>query len=144
MRKMRKVFYYLNFGIIWGGFFFLLYLLTVDIFNLTLLKESVFNKLTANIVGYVFVGIGCASISFVYEIKKLPFWSKILIHFLSATLSFFIANYFVKWIPLLSTKAIVGQIIVRTLLFFIIWALFFLYHKWDAKKINDQLKKLQS
>ena len=144
MRKTKKVFYYLNFGVTWGLFFFALYLLTVDFFNLGSLKESVFNNLTANILGYVFVGIGCASISFIYEIKKLPFWSKILIHFICATLSFFIANFFAKWIPLLSIKAIIGQVIVRTILFFVIWAIFFLYHKWDAKKINSKLKKLQS
>lgn len=75
-------------------------------------------------MGAVFVGIACGSTSIVYRIDRLSLGIQILIHFTLGMSGYFLAAFFLGWIPLENKWYMITFIILGVLIFTAIWSIF--------------------
>ncbi|PNZ26792.1 hypothetical protein CD122_07830 [Staphylococcus rostri] len=95
-----------------------------------------------DVFGLYFFGAVCGVLPFVYSIERIPFPIKLLIHFGGSMIAFFTISSINHWIPL-KIEALVSAITSFTLIFLIIWFIFFIINVQKSKKINEKLKGVQ-
>ena len=139
---MKDLIKHLFQGISLGLAFFVSISVLMDyINNGTFLMENwSFTKMA---IGSVIVGIGFSVPALIYKSPKIPYGLQILIHMGIGCSVMLITAFCVGWIPTgLGIKGILISIIIEMISAFIIWFAFSLYYKQEARKINEQIDKL--
>lgn len=140
---LKKIFKYLLYGISWGCTCFVF----VNIIGTMMVGKTFLEPILSNFaqqaLGSIFVGICCASSAVVYTLENLARWKQITIHFAVGLTGYIIAAHKLKWMPAQSLIQSIIFILFAVGIFTIIWYGFYLYNKWDAKKVNDRLKELE-
>lgn len=104
--------------------------------------EAVMADFTHQALGSIIVGIACASPAFVYQIESLSFFWQSLIHFAIGLSVFFLVAFSLNWIPTHSISLIVSVVLLNIAIFTFIWFLFYLYNRFEAKKMNIKINEL--
>jgi hypothetical protein len=102
--------------------------------------ESVFNNFTGNALASGLVGIGCGSGAIVYSFKRLRRRWQIAIHFATGMGTYLPVSFGMGWLPSGSVSLAIGSALFCIAVFSVIWYGFYLYNKFEAKKINERLK----
>lgn len=136
---------YLFWGISWGCLFFVFtcligFLISGEAFILPIAKDFARQAL-----GAVIVGIACGSTSIVYQFEQLSWGAKICIHFVLGMGVFYPTAIYLHWIPFDPDQIAITllQVFLSCCVFAVIWLCFYLYNRSEAKKINNQLRKLE-
>ncbi|MCS4485870.1 DUF3021 domain-containing protein [Staphylococcus americanisciuri] len=95
-----------------------------------------------DVFGVYLFGAICGFLPFVYDIERIPLPVKLLIHFGGSIFGFFIISSINHWVPFKS-EALIGALVIFTLIFLIIWVIFFIIVMQQSKKINTKLKSTQ-
>jgi hypothetical protein len=102
--------------------------------------EAVFSNFTGNALASGLVGIGCGSSAVVYFFERLRRRWQIAIHFALGIGTYLPVSFGMGWLPANSLSLAIGSALFCIAVFSIIWYGFYLYNKFEAKKINERLK----
>ncbi|MEH7346547.1 DUF3021 domain-containing protein [Bacillus sp. JJ1532] len=126
-------------GIFFGGFIAVLYTnLTILFGGLEMIVGSLFLK---NSIGSILCGWFFTVSSMYYENRALKLSQQTIFHFLTVTILYFILALTIGWIPF-TIQSILLTLFISIVTFTICWITFYLYFKNQARRLNDDLKKL--
>ncbi|MEH7126171.1 DUF3021 domain-containing protein [Bacillus sp. JJ1773] len=126
-------------GIFFGGFIAVLYTnLTILFGGLEMIDGSLFLK---NSIGSILCGWFFTVSSMYYENRTLKLSQQTIFHFLTVTILYFILALTIGWIPF-TIQSILLTLFISIVTFTICWITFYLYFKNQARRLNDDLKKL--
>lgn len=101
-------------------------------------------QFTKMVIGCIFTGLGFGVPSVIYSKESLPMPVKVLIHMGTGCAVYTVVAYLVGWI---NRSASLPQIMLAVALqlsaAFLIWALFMIYYRKEAKLINDRIQELK-
>ena len=142
---VKMVIKYLYYGIAWGCTVLVFSCLIGSMFGGEDFLLMVMKDFTKQAIGAMLVGIGCGSVSIVYEFEKLPEAAKRLIHFGVGMGVFYPTALYLGWIPFYPGNILytISQILISCGIFVAIWLCFYLFNRGEAKKINDSLRELE-
>ena len=94
-------------------------------------------------IGCLIVGMGFTIPSLIYEKKNLSIKIQTLIHMSCGFLIYLPVAYYLGWLPVsLGWQVILFTLACAIITAFAIWYGYYLYYKWEAKRINQKLGKL--
>ncbi len=101
-------------------------------------------RFTKMVVGCLLVGLGFGIPSIVYSKDNLPMPIKVIIHMGIGCIVYTVVAYAVGWIGGAATP-IQGLMIaaIQLAVAFIIWFLFMLHYRAEAKRMNDRLQAMK-
>ncbi|SFB35173.1 Protein of unknown function [Acetitomaculum ruminis DSM 5522] len=101
-------------------------------------------RFTKMILGCVLIGLGFGVPTMVYKKDNLPMPIRILIHMGTGCIVYTIVAFFVGW---LGNKTTITQGIIIALIqlgvAFIIWFIFMMHYRAEAKKINEKIQNMK-
>ncbi|KOR80491.1 hypothetical protein AM232_20060 [Bacillus sp. FJAT-21352] len=126
-------------GIFFGGF------IAVLITNLNILFggfEMIDGPLfLKNSIGSVLCGWFFTVSPLYFENRNLKLSQQTILHFLTVTILYLTLALTIGWIPF-NIKNILLTFLISIVVYTIFWVAFYLYFKNQARKLNDDLKKL--
>ena len=126
-------------GIFFGGF------IAVLITNLNILFggfEMIDGPLfLKNSIGSVLCGWFFTVSPLYFENRNLKLSQQTILHFLTVTILYLILALTIGWIPFNITNILL-TFLISIVVYTIFWVAFYLYFKNQARKLNDDLKKL--
>lgn len=126
-------------GIFFGGF------ITVLITNLNILFggfEMIDGPLfLKNSIGSILCGWFFTVSPLYFENRNLRLSQQTILHFLTVTILYLILALTIGWIPF-NIINILLTLLIAIVVYTIFWVAFYLYFKNQARKLNDDLKKL--
>jgi|SRR3954469_1662216 NhaP-type Na+/H+ or K+/H+ antiporter len=126
-------------GISFGGFIAVLITnLNVVIGGFEMIDGSLFLK---NSVGSILCGWFYTVSPMYFENRNLKLHQQTILHFLTVTILYLILALTIRWIPF-NIISILLTLLIATVVYTIIWIAFYLYFKYQARKLNDDLNKL--
>lgn len=126
-------------GISFGGFIAVLITnLNVLIGGFEMIDGSLFLK---NSVGSILCGWFYTVSPMYFENRNLKLHQQTILHFLTVTILYLILALTIGWIPF-NIISILLTLLIATVVYTIIWIAFYLYFKYQARKLNDDLNKL--
>ncbi|WP_338448422.1 DUF3021 domain-containing protein [Niallia oryzisoli] len=126
-------------GMFFGGFITVVYSNVLILFGgFEMLDGSLFVK---NSIGSILCGWFFTVSSMYYENRNLKLYQQTLFHFFTIMILYFIVAITIGWIPF-TIKSILLTLLISIFVFTIFWFAFYLYFKNQARKLNDDLKKL--
>jgi hypothetical protein len=94
-----------------------------------------------NSLGAIFCGWFFSVTPLYFENRKLKLPQQTLLHFLTVIVLFFILALGIGWIPF-NIKSILSMLVMFLIFYGVSWFAFYLYFKNQAKKLNEDLRKL--
>lgn len=142
---MKMIIKYICYGISLGCTFFVFSCLSGFIFGGEEQLSLMLKDFVRQAIGSMIVGIGCGSVSIVYQFEKLSEGVKRLIHFGVGMGVFYPTALYLGWIPFYPERILytIFQILISCGMFVVIWFCFYLFNRGDAKKINNRLRELE-
>jgi len=134
---------YLINGVAWGSLWLVVICVIFDFAYADGLWE-IFENFTTHALGSVIIGIGNATTPIVYEIDRLRRWQQILIHASVGLGTFFVVAFSLGWLPMASPMALAFSLASSVIIFFAIWLGFYLYNKYEVKKLNERISAQNS
>lgn len=142
---VKMVVKYIFYGISWGCTFFTFFCLLTFIFGGEDYLRIIMKDFTRQALGAMFVGIGSASTSIIYQFEKPCEAVKGLIHFGVGMGIFYPTALYLGWIPFHPDKILhmISSFLISCGIFMAIWFCFYLMNREEAKKINNRLRELE-
>ena len=138
---MKKLLKNLLFGIAWGSTIFVISTIIVALSSKDVFIQSN-EQFVKQAIGSLICGIGFYVPSVVYENDKMAMPLKILIHMGTGLIIYFIIAFNVGWVPIsYGIIPMIATILILITISFLIWAMFYLYYKVEAKNINKKIKE---
>lgn len=139
---LKKWLKYLGWGIGWGCTFFVLISLVGSLIAGPAFLAPIVRDYPRHALGAMLTGVCCGSCSIVYTFEKLASWQQIAIHAAVGLGGYFLAAYYLGWMPVQSGWQVAAFAVCGILIFAAIWACFYLYNRREAKKVNERLREL--
>lgn len=135
---MKNILKHIALGIAWGSTIYTLISLGI-LFTIgdKFMEMSAAQAIT-NIFCSFAVGIGYYLPSMVYKSEHLPFPLKVLIHMGIGTFVYVVSACIAGWIPAGGFIVIALSLLIS----FLIWLVFWFYHRNEAKKMQKKLKEI--
>ncbi|MBD3107282.1 DUF3021 domain-containing protein [Bacillus sp. AGMB 02131] len=126
-------------GIFFGGFIAVLITnLSILFGDFVMIDGSLFLK---NSIGSILCGWFFTVSPMYFENRKLNLIWQTVLHFLTVMLLYLILAFSIGWIPF-NIGSILLTILISIAVYAIFWVAFYLYFKNQARKLNEDLKKL--
>ena len=126
-------------GIFFGGFIAVLFTnLNILFGDFEVINGALFMK---NSIGSVLCGWFFTVSPLYFENRNLKLSQQTILHFLTVIILYFILALTIGWIPF-TIKNIMLALLISIAVYTIFWSAFYLYFKNQARKLNDELKKL--
>ena len=135
-----KTFMFRSFiGISFGGFIAVLITNLIVLFGgIEMIDGSLFLK---NSIGSILCGWFYTVSPMYFENRNLKLHQQTVLHFLTVTTLYIILALTIGWIPF-NIISILLTLLIATVVYTIFWIAFYLYFKYQARKLNDDLNKL--
>lgn len=146
MKQIAKlVIRYIIYGISIGCTFFVIMCLSYSVWGGEEILMLICRDFTRQSLGAMVIGIACGSTSMIYQFERPSYLSKILIHFCIGMGVFFPVAIYLGWIPFFSDRIflMILQFLFSCGIFMVIWSCFYLFHRNEAKRINERLRELE-
>ncbi len=126
-------------GIIFGGFLQVI-LVSIGIlwWGAETINADIFLK---NALGMMICSWFFTVTPLYFEGKKWNLLQQTLVHFLTGIILFFTLAFAIGWIPI-SLSVIFKQIVNFFAIYVVSWILFFLYYRYQAKILNEHIKRI--
>lgn len=136
---MLKLFVkHLLYGVAWGCFLFVVYTILYDSFSIELIPYFRDNP-TVHAISFVVLGIGFIGGSIVYEIERLSFALKLVIHLAVGVGLFLIVAFGNGWLSTDNPADIVLNIAFNVFILLVIWIICYIRDKKEVKEINKMI-----
>ena len=135
-----KTFVYRSFmGVIFGGF---LHVLLVGIGILWWGAETINTEIfLKNAIGMIICSWFFTVTPLYFSVEKWNLIQQTILHFLTVIILFFIVAFTIGWIPI-SLPVILMQTLIFLAIYVVSWTLFFLYFRYQARILNENIKRL--
>ncbi len=142
---IKLVIKYILSGISLGCTFFVIMCLSYSIWGEEDILLLISKDFTRQSIGAIIIGVACGSTSIIYQFDRPSYFLKILIHFCVGMGVFYPIAIYLGWIPFYPDRIIftVLQFLSSCGIFVIIWSVFYLFNRNEAKRINKRLKELE-
>lgn len=142
---IKLVIKYILSGISLGCTFFVIMCLSYSIWGEEDILLLISKDFTRQSIGAIIIGVACGSTSIIYQFDRPSYFLKILIHFCVGMGVFYPIAIYLGWIPFYPDRIIftVLQFLSSCGIFVIIWLVFYLFNRNEAKRINKRLKELE-
>jgi len=140
---VKLILKYLLIGIAVGCIFFVGNIIFHDLTNSGQLQYF-FSNFTAYAIGFVFLGIGFFGGAFVYEIERLRFALKSVIHISVGMGVFIIVGFRLNWLTLENSPTLIINIVINLSLLLAIWTVLYIRDKKEIQRINRALAERDS
>ena len=141
---MKKILYYLGYGIAWG----MTFSVVINLIGYFIVGPSFIVNLSTNypqqVLAYALSGIVCASTSIVYTFDNLSYKKQMLIHFSVGVTGYILIAAYAGWIVINNSFMTVLVILFCILGFTIIWFCFYLYYYFEAKLVNKKINEMNT
>lgn len=128
------------FGIFFGGFFaVLLTYSTIYFGNQATLDSSLFVKSS---LGAIFCGWLFSVTPLYFEIRSLNLLQQTALHFFTVMIAYFVIAFGIGWIPQEAMTSVIF-VAVALITYTVIWFAFYLYFKYESKKMNEDLQHIK-
>lgn len=144
MKKLVTFIGYLFSGIAWGCTVMVVVSLVASLAGAETFLVAVVADYPRQAVGAMITGIGFSLPALIYRVEKLNKWQQVGIHFVIGMGVYLPVAFYLGWIPLYSKMTVLVCLSIAIAFFIAIWLCFFLYYRWEAKQMNNQLKKNNS
>ena len=141
---MKKVLYYIYYGISWGFMFFVVSTLIGYLIKGPYFIVEMAPYYGQQVLGYALCGIVCAGSAIVYTFDNISYKKQILIHFSIGITGYVLVGLLFGWISLNYSVRSLLNIIFGIIGFVVIWLCFYLYNYLEAKSINKKIKEKNS
>ena len=94
-----------------------------------------------NSIGYALCGWFFTVSPLYFEIRKLKLSQQTILHFTTVIILYLILALVIGWIPFNMTNILL-TLLISIVVYTIFWIAFYLYFRNQARKLNDELKKL--
>lgn len=139
---VKLVMKFLYRGIAWGCTFFVFFCLLTFYWQGKDFLLAILEYYPRHAVGSMLVGIGYGSTAIVYVWERPSLLIKAGIHFFVGTGIFYCVAFHLAWIPLQPNRYLLLEFLVSCVTFAVMWSVFYLFSRKEAKLINDRLKEL--
>lgn len=129
-------------GIAWGCTFFVFFCLLTFYWQGKDFLFAILEYYPKHAVGSMLVGIGYGSTAIVYVWERPSLLTKAGIHFFVGTGIFYCVAFYLTWIPPQPNRYLILEFLVSCVTFAVIWSVFYLFNRKEARTINDRLKEL--
>jgi len=134
---------HLSYGVAWGCFLFVLYVVLYDSFGIKSIPYFL-DKPTVHAISFVVLGVGFVSSGIVYEIERLGFVLKLIIHIVVGIGVFMLVLLGNGWLSEASPSAIISNVIFNALILFAVWIVSYIRDKKEVREINKMITKKNS
>ncbi len=126
-------------GIIFGGFLQVM-LVSIGILGsgAETIRADMFLK---NAIGMIICSWFFTVTPLYFEVKKWNLLQQTMVHFLTVIILFFTLAFAIGWIPI-SLSGLLKQIMIFLAIYVVSWTLFFLYFRYQAKILNEHIKRI--
>lgn len=140
--SVRTIMKYLLRGILWGCTFFVFFCLFAFYLQGKSFLSAILEDFPKHAAGSMLVGVGYGSTPIVYGWERPSLLAKVGIHFFVGTGMFFGVAFWLSWIPRQSNRDLILEFLVSCLSFAVLWSVFYLFSRKEARAINERLKEL--
>ena len=134
---------HLLYGIGWGCFLFVLYVILYDLFEIKTIPYFL-DKPAVHAISFVALGIGFVSSSIVYEIERLGFAVKLIIHLVVGIGVFMLVLLINGWLSGAHPFVIVSNVVFNALILFVVWIVSYICDKKEVREINKMIMEKNS
>lgn len=139
---MKQLFKKIIAGVAFGCTIFTLMLLFAKAFGGHAFFEMVTNDYITQSLCCIVVATVFTVLGIIYEYDALSYPLQVLIHMGGGLIVYFIVAYFAHWLPI---GAGIGFVLISVVLMiaisFVIWFLFHLYYRYEAKQMNAKISQ---
>lgn len=126
-------------GIFFGAFVStVITILIIYIGGLETINGELFVK---NAIGSVICGWFFTVSPLYFELRKLKLYQQTILHFVTVMVLYLVLAISIGWIPF-NMLSILLTTIIGIVVYGIMWCLFYVYFKQQARKLNDDLNKI--
>ena len=138
---VKLVIKYVLYGISLGCTFFVLMCLSYSLWGGEEILMEIFRDFTRQAAGAMLIGVACGGTAVVYQLDRPSRLMKIMIHFGV----FYPTAVSLGWIPFHPERIgiTVLQFLASCSMFVVIWLCFYLFHRTEARRINERLRELE-
>ncbi|MFD2924305.1 DUF3021 domain-containing protein [Halobacillus naozhouensis] len=137
---MRRFLFRSILGIFFGGFIATLTTIAHIYFGeQSLIDGDLFLK---NSLGFIFCGWLFTVTPLYFEIRSLRLSQQTALHFITVTILYLIFALGIGWIAVDITNILI-YLIIAVITYSIAWLGFYLYFKYECRKLNDDLKHIK-
>ena len=142
---VKLVIKYVLYGISLGCTFFVLMCLSYSLWGGEEILMEIFRDFTRQAVGAMLIGVACGGTAVVYQLDRPSRLMKIMIHFGIGMGVFYPTAVSLGWIPFHPERIgiTVLQFLASCAMFVVIWLCFYLFHRTEARRINERLRELE-
>ena len=137
---IKQVWRYFTFAIGWGSFLMVMNLVFMDLTSSDGLQNFLDNP-TANVIGFIVLGIGFFGTAIVYEIERLSFRLKLVIHLIVGVGLFLLVGFNLGWVFTENPITLILNITIYIGIIFAAWVVFYIRDKNEVQKINKVLEE---
>ena len=139
MKWIKYIFY----GIEYGCTFFVFFLFICEWTGNTAALDAIAQNISIHALGTILVGMGYGTTPIVYTFKKIPWAFQVFIHFAVGIGVLYAVGLYLNWFRFKGNIQILISIFISIAIFFLIWSMFYLYHRGEAKKMNRRLREME-
>lgn len=142
---VKLIISYIFYGISLGCTFFVIMCLSYFIGGGTDALMDIFNDFGRQSVGAMLVGVACGGPAVLYQFDRPSGLWKLIIHFCVGMGIFYPVAIYLGWFPFHPDRILftILQFLFSCGIFMVIWFVFYLFHRNEAKMINKRLKELE-
>ena len=130
-------------GISYGCFYFVANIISYELFDFVLIPH-ILERPTANALSIIMISIGLFGGGIIYEIERLGFALKLVIHIAISVSIFLIVAFHIGWLSTDNPTDIVFNIIFNATIVSAIWVVSYFRDRKRAQKINKMIMRKHS
>lgn len=137
---VKQIWRYFTFAIGWGSFIMALNILFLYFRNTEGFENFISNPLIF-VIGHFIIGLGFFGTAIVYEINRLSFRLKLIIHVIVGIGLFLLVSFNLGWGIVESPTSLMLNIAVYIGVIFVVWVVLYLRDKKEVEEINKTLRE---
>ena len=98
---------------------------------------------TKMVIGCIIVGLGFGLPTIIYKAENIPMPICVLIHMGIGSIIYTIVAFSVGWAGSSNLLNNIVTIIIQLSVAFVIWAMFMLHYRNEAKRMNDRIQEMK-
>ena len=137
---VKQIWRYFTFAIGWGSFIMALNILFLYFRDTEGFEHFMSDPLTF-VIGHFIIGVGFFGTAIVYEINRLSFRLKLIIHVIVGIGLFLLVSFKFGWGIVESPASLIQNVVAYVGIIFVVWVALYLRDKKEVEEINRTLRE---
>ena len=136
---IKQIWKYFTFAIGWGSFLMAINIVLMHLTNADGL-QTFFDNPIAFVIGHLIIGVGFFGTAIIYEIERISFRLKLVIHVVVGIGLLLLVSSILDWGIIENSTVLFFNIALSIGIIFVAWIVLYLRDKREVKEINKTLK----